>query len=50
MHDARTINLYLQIDFCESDARTILPASVGLTQPHPMTINIITLIFRAFFL
>ena len=23
------------VDFCECDARTILPASVGVTQDHP---------------
>ena len=30
MHSARTINPYFHIDFCECDAHTILPASVGL--------------------
>ena len=34
-HDACTINPYFRIDFCERDARTILPTSVGLTQAHP---------------
>ena len=35
MHDAYTINPYFQVDFCAGNARTILPASVGLTQAHP---------------
>ena len=32
MYDAHTINPYFQADFCKYDARTILPASVGLAQ------------------
>ena len=32
MHNARTITPYFHVYFCEHYARTIFPASVGLTQ------------------
>ena len=32
MHNARTITLYFHAYFCEHNAHTIFPASVGFTQ------------------
>ena len=35
MHKVLTINPYFHIDFCEYNTRTILPASIRLTEARP---------------
>ena len=35
IHDTHTINPYFYVGFCELNAHTIFPASVGLAQAHP---------------
>ena len=35
MHDTRTINPYVHVDFSKHNTHTILLTSVGLTQAHP---------------